>query len=53
MKSFRKVNYEFREKKGTVLVGETITDVEEIKNICMKDYLENLSKEIKIIKEED
>lgn len=53
MKQFRKVNYEFREFKGIVLIGETIQDEQEIKNICMKDYLENLSKEIKIIKEED
>ena len=53
MKKFRKVNYEFRGFKGVVLIGETIHDEQEIKNICMKDYLEKLSDEIKIVKEED
>lgn len=53
MKRFRKVDYEFRGIKGTVIIGEDIVDKQEIKNICMKDYLEKLSNEIKIIKEED
>lgn len=53
MKSFRKVNYEFRGFKGKVLIGEAIQNEQEIKNICMRDYLENLSQEIKIIKEEN
>lgn len=50
MKKFRKVDYKFRNYNGKVLVEETIKDEKEIKEICMKDYLEQLSEEIKIIK---
>ena len=53
MKSFRKVDYEFRGIKGTVIIGESIVDKQEIKNICMKDYLEKLSNDIKILGEEE
>ena len=53
MKKFRKVNYDFWGTTGIVLIGESIKDEQEIKNICMKDYLEKLSNEIRIIKEED
>lgn len=50
MNIFKEIDYEFRNYKGKVLVEETIKDEKEIKEICMKDYLEQLSKEIKFIK---
>lgn len=50
MNIFKEVNYVFRNYKGKVLIEETIKDEKEIKEICMKDYLEQLSEEIKIIK---
>ena len=53
MESFRKVDYEFRGIKGTVIIDESIVNKEEIKNICMKDYLEKLSNEIKLLGEEE
>lgn len=53
MERFKKVEYEFRGVKGTVIIGESIVDKQEIKNICMKDYLEKLSNDIKILGEEE
>lgn len=46
VKYFRKIIYKIRDKKGFVLIGESITDIDDIKSICRKDYLENLEKEI-------
>lgn len=53
MKAYRKINYKFKGIKGTILIGETITDEQEIKRICMKDYLEKKSNEIEILEEEN
>lgn len=53
MEKFKKVDYEFKGIKGTVLIGESIVNKQEIKNICMKDYLEKLSNEIKLVGEEE
>lgn len=52
MNKFKKVDYELNDIEGTILVSENITEEKEIKNICMKDYLEKLSENIKIIREE-
>lgn len=52
IKKFRKIEYEFRGKKGTVLVEDTIKKEQEIKEICLKDVLEKISNEIKIIGED-
>lgn len=49
MEKFKQVNYKLNEYTGTVLVNENITDENEIKEICFKDYLEQLSKKIQII----
>lgn len=46
VKKFREVKYKIREKEGLVLIGDSITDIDDIKSICRKDYLENLEKEI-------
>ena len=46
VKKFREIIYKIRNKKGLVLIGDSITDIDDIKSICRKDYLENLEKEI-------
>lgn len=46
VKKFREIIYKIRNKKGLVLIGNSITDIDDIKSICRKDYLENLEKEI-------
>lgn len=46
VKRFREVKYKIRDKEGLVLIGDSITDIDDIKSICRKDYLENLEKEI-------
>lgn len=46
VKKFREIIYKIRDKKGLVLIGDSITDIDDIKSICRKDYLENLGKEI-------
>lgn len=53
MEKFKKVDYELKNIKGTILVSEDITEETIIKELCFKDYLEKLSKEIRIIKEEN
>lgn len=53
LKQFRKVSYRFNNIQGEVLVGESIKDKQEIKEICMKDYLEKLSKKIEIIERKE
>ena len=57
IKKFREIEYEIKGKKGLVLIGESITDIDDIKSICRRDYIENIQKEInldeiKIMKEE-
>lgn len=47
MKEYVKVEYEFRDYKGYVVINKAITDENEIRDICIKDYLES---NIKIIK---
>lgn len=47
MKEYIKVDYEFKDYKGHVIINSLITDENEIKDICIKDYLEN---NVKIIK---
>ena len=52
MQNYRKVIYSIKGKEGVVLIGETIEDIDDIKSICRKDYLENLKlDEIKILSE--
>lgn len=51
MEKFKQVNYKLENYTGTVLVNENITNENEIKDICFKDYLEKLSKKIEIVKE--
>lgn len=46
VKKFREIIYKIRNKKGLVLIEDSITDIDDIKSICRKDYLENLEKEI-------
>lgn len=46
VKRFREVKYKIRDKEELVLIGDSITDIDDIKSICRKDYLENLEKEI-------
>lgn len=46
VKRFREVKYKIRDKEGLVLIEDSITDIDDIKSICRKDYLENLEKEI-------
>ena len=46
VKRFREIIYKIRDKEGLVLIGDSITDIDDIKSICRKDYLENLEKEI-------
>lgn len=48
MREYIKVNYEFRDYKGYVIINSAITDEQEIKDICIKDYLDT---NIKILKE--
>ena len=48
IKKFREIKYEIRGKKGLVLIGESITDIDDIKSICRKDYIENIQKEINL-----
>lgn len=48
MQNYRKVIYSIKGKEGIVLIGETIEDIDDIKSICRKDYLENLEREIKL-----
>ena len=47
MKEYVKVEYEFKDYKGHVIINSAITDENEIRDICIKDYLEN---NVKIIK---
>lgn len=49
MKKYVLVNYEFNGNKGEVIINSAITDEEEIKDICVRDYLE---RNVKIIKKE-
>lgn len=48
MQNYRKVIYSMKGKEGVVLIGEIIEDIDDIKSICRKDYLENLEREIKL-----
>lgn len=52
MKEYVKVDYELEGYKGCVVISSLITDENEIKEICYKDYLENnIIKNIKLEKE--
>lgn len=53
MKEYVLVEYELNNIKGHVIIDSKITDDTEIKDICVKDYLELcLRKNVKIIKKE-
>lgn len=47
MKEYVKVEYEFKDYKGHVIIDNTIIDEKQIRDICIEDYLEN---NLKIIK---
>ena len=49
LKKFKKVSYKLNNIQGEVLIGESIKEEQEIKEICMRDYLEKLSQKIEII----
>lgn len=49
MKEYVLVEYEFNGIKGHVILNSNITDEKEIRDICIKDYLES---NIKILKKE-
>lgn len=49
MNEYKLVEYEFLGIKGKVVMNTNITDENEIKEICVKDYLES---NIKIIAKE-
>ena len=46
-KEYVKVEYEFKDYKGHVIIDNTIIDEKQIRDICIEDYLEN---NLKIIK---
>lgn len=48
MQTYTKIKYKIRDVEGVVLIGETITDIDDIKSICRRDYLENLQREISL-----
>ena len=48
MQTYTEIKYKIRDVEGVVLIGETITDIDDIKSICRRDYLENLEQEIKL-----
>lgn len=47
MKEYILIEYEFNGIKGNVILNSNITDENEIRDICIKDYLES---NIKILK---
>lgn len=47
-KEYKKIKYEFNNVKGEVIIEKSITDENEMKKICIEDYLQN---NIKIINE--
>lgn len=49
MKEYKLIEYEFLGTKGKVIMNENITDENEIKEICIKDYLYS---NIKVLKKE-
>ena len=53
LKQFRKISYKWEDMQGEILIGEKIKDEQEIKEICMKDYLEKLSQKIEIIERKE
>ena len=53
LKEFRKISYKLNDMQGEILIGEKIKDEQEIKEICMKDYLEKLSQKIEIIERKE
>ena len=53
LKQFRKISYRVNDRQGEILIGEKIKDEQEIKEICMKDYLEKLSQKIEIIERKE
>lgn len=53
MENYREVEYEFKGTNGIVLIGESVKKEQEIKEICFRDYLEKLSKEVKILTRSD
>ena len=53
LKQFRKVTYKLNDIQGEILIGENIKDEQEIKEICMKDYIEKLSQKIEIIERKE
>mgnify|MGYP005793961729 CR=1 FL=1 len=50
MSDYREVRYELENIQGTVLIKKNIQDEKEIKEICFKDYLNQLINKIKISK---
>lgn len=48
IKKIREIEYEIKGKRGLVLIGESITDIDDIKSICRRDYIENIQKEINL-----
>ena len=53
LKQFRKISYKLNDMQGEILIGEKIKDEQEIKEICMKDYLEKLNQKIEIIERKE
>lgn len=53
LKQFRKISYKLNDIQGEILIGENIKNEHEIKEICMKDYLEKLSQKIEIIERKE
>lgn len=49
MNEYKLVEYEFLGTKGKVIINTNITDENEIKEICIKDYLDS---NIKFLKKE-
>lgn len=49
MKEFKEISYKIKNKKRTVLIDKDITEKQDIKEICFKDYLDSLKEEIEII----
>lgn len=49
MKEYKLIEYDFLGTKGKVVINTNITDGNEIRDICIKDYLDS---NIKILKKE-
>lgn len=53
MREYIKVDYKFRDYKGYVVIDSAIKDESEIRDICIKDYLESNVEIIKNNKEKE